>query len=183
MNALRRRREAADRGFVLTRARVRSEGGFGLIELLMSMTMLNIGILALVAAFQSGALALQRANKLSTAAAIADIQLERFRAVEYAAIAVDATALATADSTYTSYYSGSQVTTTCTTPLPIECDPSRALTGPDGKRYRIDSYVVYDTPSSGRVLKKVTLVVRDGQNLAGAPLATVQSTFDQATGS
>ena len=33
------------------RVRLRSERGFGLIELLMAMVMLNIGILAIVAAF------------------------------------------------------------------------------------------------------------------------------------
>jgi Tfp pilus assembly protein PilE len=170
---------------VLTRARLRlrSEGGFGLIELLMSMTMLNIGVLALVAAFQSGAFALQRASKLSTAAAIADIQMERYRGLKYASIAVDSTALGSVDSTYTSYYSGTQVTTTCTMPLAIECNPSRLVTGPDNRPYRIDTYVVTETPSSARTLKKVTLIVRDGRNLGGTPLAIVQSTFDESTGS
>ena len=62
------------------RLRASDQQGFGLIELLMSMTMLNIGILALVAAFQSGAFALKRASAVSTAAAIADIQMERYRA-------------------------------------------------------------------------------------------------------
>jgi Tfp pilus assembly protein PilV len=83
--------------------RARSQEGFGLIELLMSMTMLNIGILALVAAFQSGAFALQRASKTSTGAAIADIQMERFRAMTYTSIALDSTSLtsAQADATYT----------------------------------------------------------------------------------
>ena len=47
--------------------RLRSEGGFGLLELLVSMTMLNIGILAIVAAFNSGALALKHAGEVSTA--------------------------------------------------------------------------------------------------------------------
>ena len=40
------------------RLRLRSEKGFGLLELLMAMTILNVGILAIVAAFNSGALAL-----------------------------------------------------------------------------------------------------------------------------
>ena len=53
----------------------KSEAGFGLIELLMSMTMLNVGILALIAAFQSGAFALQRASKLSTAVSTVLTQL------------------------------------------------------------------------------------------------------------
>ena len=35
---------------------LRSEEGFGLIELLIAMVILNVGLLALVAAFQSGAI-------------------------------------------------------------------------------------------------------------------------------
>ena len=41
-------------------ARPRDESGFGLIELLMAMVMLNIGILAIVAAFNSGILTSNR---------------------------------------------------------------------------------------------------------------------------
>jgi Tfp pilus assembly protein PilE len=169
-------------------SRARTEAGFGLIELLMAMTMLNIGVLALVAAFQSGAFALQRASKTSTAAAIADIQMERFRAITYSSIALDSTSLTTAqgNTVYTGdvAYSAGQLTQTCTgSPLPQECQPMRTLTGPDGKRYRIDTYIINDTVASARLLKRVTLVVRDANALTGRPLARVASTFDQATGS
>ena len=77
--------------------RLRSEAGFGLIELLMAMVMLNIGILAIVAAFNSGMFALKRASKISTASAIADSQMELYRAITYSAIALDATARARED--------------------------------------------------------------------------------------
>jgi len=169
-------------------SRARSESGFGLVELLISMTILNVAILALVAAFQSGAIALNRASKLSTAAAIADIQMERYRGVTYAAIALDSAALTTAqsDATYAgdSAYSAVQVTTTCTgSPLPIECEPLRSLTGPDGKPYRIDTYIVLETPADGRALKKVTVIVRDAGDLGGRALARLASTFDESTGS
>ena len=42
------------------RLRLRSESGFGLIELLMAIVVLNIGILAIVAAFNSGIVSLNR---------------------------------------------------------------------------------------------------------------------------
>jgi len=42
------------------------EEGFGLIELLIAMVVLNVGILALVATFQSGALAISRSAYVST---------------------------------------------------------------------------------------------------------------------
>ena len=171
---------------MLTRAR-KQEEGFGLIELLMSMTMLNIGILALVAAFQSGAFALQRASKLSTAAAIADIQMERYRALKYDAIALDSTSFTAAQGigVYAgdTAYAAGQVTATCASPLPDYCQAMRTLAGPDGKAYRLDTYIVLHTPASARVVKQVTIVVRDANALSGRALARVASTFDQATGS
>ena len=169
------------------RARVSSEQGFGLVELLISMIMLNVAILALVAAFQSGAVALQRAGKLSTAAALADIQMEKYRALKYDVIALDVNsvnAVPTTDVYRTdTAYSVSQITTTCTgTPLPNECLPTRELLGPDNKRYRVDTYIVNDSVATSRMMKRVTIVVRDGSALEKT-LARVASTFDQATGS
>jgi Tfp pilus assembly protein PilE len=178
---------AADISGVRLRARVSNDQGFGLVELLISMVMLNVAILALVAAFQSGAFALQRAGKLSTAAAVADIQMEKYRALKYDAIALDTTAVGAVpggDVYRTDVaYAASQVTTTCTTPLPDECAPTRELAGPDGKRYRIDTYIVNDSVATSRLMKRVTVVVRDGNALSATPLARVASTFDQSTGS
>jgi Tfp pilus assembly protein PilV len=71
------------------RVRLRSEGGFGLIELLMAMVMLNVGILAIVASYNAGIISLKRASKLSTAATLADAQMEQYRALTWAAIALD----------------------------------------------------------------------------------------------
>jgi type II secretory pathway pseudopilin PulG len=173
----------ADIRHVLSRAR--SQEGFGLIELLMAMTMLNIGILALIAAFQSGAFALQRASKLSTAAAIADIQMERYRSLKYEAIHLNQTLIDAADTTYTgdASYNASQVNTCTGSPLPEECEPSRNITGPDGKLYRVDTYIVFDTVTSSRQFKRVTIVIRERANLNGRALARIASTFDQSTGS
>jgi Tfp pilus assembly protein PilE len=172
---------------VRLRARVSSEQGFGLVELLISMIMLNVAILALVAAFQSGAVALQRAGKLSTAAALADIQMEKYRALKYEVIALDTNSVNAVPGTdvYRSdaAYSASQVTTTCTgAPLPNECLPTRELLGPDNKRYRVDTYIVNDSVATSRMMKRVTIVVRDG-SAPEKTLARVASTFDQATGS
>jgi len=172
---------------VRLRARVTTQEGFGLVELLMAMVMLNIGILALVAAFQSGAFALQRASKISTASAIADIQMERYRALKYDYVMLDTTALSSAqgNAVYTgdTAYSATQVTGTCPTAGAEECQAMRTLTGPDGKNYRIDTYIVLDSVSSSRQFKKVTIVVRDARSLTGRPLARIASTFDASTGS
>jgi len=170
-------------------ARLRTEKGFGLIELLLSMVMLNIGILAVVAGFSSGALALKRASETSSASVLADKQMELYRALLYANIALDASAVATAqgNAVYTSdtAYNSSQVTVTCGTPSDPECSATRTVTGPDNRSYRVDTYIVVDKINVsglpvGRNVKRVTVVVRRSSDLR--TLARVSSIFDQSTG-
>jgi Tfp pilus assembly protein PilV len=174
------------------RARLRSQEGFGLIELLMAMVMLNIGILAIVAAYQTGMFALNRASKISTASALADQQMELYRAIKYDAIALDSSSLASVDDTYKCdsalgsscpNSTSGETTTTCSgSPLANQCTPSRTVTGADRKPYRVDTYITPATPTNGRSLKVVTVVVRDGSKLSARPLARLASTFDQSTG-
>jgi Tfp pilus assembly protein PilV len=173
------------------RARLRSQEGFGLIELLMAMVMLNIGILAVVAAYQTGTFALNRASKISTASALADQQMELFRAITYDAIALDSSSLASVDNTYKCdsalgsscpNSTSGETTATCSSPLPNQCTPSRTVTGADRKPYRVDTYITSTTPSNARSLKLVTVVVRDGSKLSARPLARLSSTFDLSTG-
>jgi prepilin-type N-terminal cleavage/methylation domain-containing protein len=171
---------------VLTR--LRGEKGFGLLELLMAMVMLSVGILALVAAFNSGTIALQRAGRNATAAALADAQMERYRALTYGAIQLDANAVNATDSTYRndSVLGGSiandVTTSTGCSGVPAECNPSRTLVGADRHNYRLDTYVTYTTPPSGRQEKLVTVVVR-ATTSPYATYAREQSTFDLSTGS
>jgi len=156
----------------------------------MAMTMLNIGILALVAAFNSGAFALRRSGMSSTASALADQQIELYRVNTYSAILLDTTAEATAR-TNTTYncdtaLSGcaggvSQVTATCTS-------ASGSLSGETGspppRCNPMDTYIVAQYPTgsgTSRQNKLVTVVVRDGNNLSTV-LAREPSTFDAATG-
>jgi Tfp pilus assembly protein PilV len=172
--------------------RLRSEGGFGLIELLMAMVMLNVGILAIVAAYNSGIFALNRASRISTAAALGDSQMELYRALTYSAIGLDSSSLGGVDNTYKcdSALGGScpnstsnESTAGCSgSPLPNECVPSRTATGADRKHYRVDSYIVPSTVTNGRTLKIVTVVVRDGDRPTARPYARITSTFDQSTG-
>ncbi len=59
-------------------SRLRNEGGFGLIELLIAMTVMSIGIFALVAGFSSSATTRSTGRaRPSTAGALADKQMER----------------------------------------------------------------------------------------------------------
>jgi Tfp pilus assembly protein PilV len=162
--------------------RLRQEGGFGLIELLMAMIVLNLGILAVVAAFNSGIVTLRRSGMTSTASVLADKQMELYRSLTYGSIALDTSSIpATAPYTTDPAYAASQVTISCTTPIPAECNASRTLTGPDHHSYRLDTYIVNDHPvAASRAVRRVTVVVRDGQHL-GKVLARSTSTFDCST--
>jgi len=183
------------------RLRWRREDGFTLIELLIAMIVLSIAILALVAAYTSGFTALNRATRVSSARLVADSQMERFRALQYSAIQLGTPSgscgsSCNVDSTYTSdtaYSSTAQVTSnTCAATEPT-CLPTQTKTGPDGKSYRLDTYVAY-TCISGTLstsplscgsgnpypVKRVTVVVRSS-NLT-TPVRE-QSTFTTFPGS
>jgi type II secretory pathway pseudopilin PulG len=167
------------------RTRLRSEGGFGLVELLLAMLILNIGLLAVVAAFSSGIISLNRASRVTTAAVLADQQMELYRALTYASIRLDTTAVDSTDQKYKNdtLLGGSTtslITASCAGP-PDECNPSRVAPGADNKNYRVDTYIQQITPTGGRAMKKVTIVVRDANNLA-VTYHRQASTFDESTG-
>jgi Tfp pilus assembly protein PilV len=180
--------------------RLRSnEAGFGLVELIIAMTVLNVGLLALIAAMNSGALALSRASRVSTAAALAESHMELFRSLTYGEIRLDDTTLAAdRDATYNADAAWNDTTdvvdvapaATCASPLPRECDPRVELTGPDGQRYRVDTFIRSEnpgvvgsggTPVTARDVKVVTVVVRDATDVTRT-FVRQQSTFDQSAG-
>jgi len=99
---------------MLTRLRS-DEAGFGLIELILAMMMLNVGILATVAALNSGAVALQRANKVSSASALADAQMETYRGLRWESITLLQSLTSATDSTYANDVIGGDRTQLCRT--------------------------------------------------------------------
>jgi type II secretory pathway pseudopilin PulG len=167
-------------------ARLRSERGMGLIELLIAMTVLQIAIFAIFAMMQAGALSILRSSRVSAATATGERQLELYRGLLYRDLGLD-TSLST-DALHQSdaeWNGGSQVTpasTWCTTSRP-ECTPQQnTVAGPDGNNYRLDSYVRTVTVASGRDVKRVTIVVRRADDLSAPPLARLTHSFDLATG-
>jgi Tfp pilus assembly protein PilV len=164
--------------------RLSDQQGFGLIELLIAMVVLNIGILAIVAAFNAGIITLNRASRVTTAAVLADQQMELYRAITYDSIRLAAATIpGTAPYTTDPAYSASQITTpTCAGPsYPDECNASRTVPGADNKSYRLDTYIVQATPTGGRPVKQVTIVVRDATNTSRV-YARQASSFDESTG-
>ena len=67
-------------------ARMRNEDGIGLIELLIALLVLNVGIFATLGAFTSAASTLKRSSRISTAAAIADQEIEALHNLRYSQI-------------------------------------------------------------------------------------------------
>ncbi|HUZ81352.1 MAG TPA: hypothetical protein VMU73_03830 [Gaiellaceae bacterium] len=68
---------------------LRADEGFGLVELLIAMVILQVALLALVGAFGAGSVALGRAAHINTAAVLADQQMELYRSMPYDAIGLD----------------------------------------------------------------------------------------------
>jgi type II secretory pathway pseudopilin PulG len=86
-------------------ARVAEEKGFGLVELLIAMVVLNVGILAVVGAFQSGALALGRSSTVASGTAVADRVMEVYRDLRDCGIYLTSSTIPASGSTnYTQYF-------------------------------------------------------------------------------
>ena len=70
----------------------------------------------------------------------------------------------------------------CTTPTtPQASCATQTVTGPDGRTYRLDTYIVSVTPPTGgsRPIKQVTVVARNVKNgVVGAIIARAQSAYD-----
>jgi Tfp pilus assembly protein PilV len=178
--------------------RARDESGFGMLELLMAMVMLNVGILAVVGAFSSGSTSLARASRVSTAGALANKQMEAYRGLRYANIvfvtsewnAAVADARYTADTVFqqnmmnpTAPKALVPTVSTCPANVPASaCDPSYTTTGADHRSYRVDTYLYFDTPSAGNQLRTIAVVIRNPDDLTRT-FASVSSTFDSSTGS
>jgi type II secretory pathway pseudopilin PulG len=157
----------------------------GLIELLIALTILQIAIFAMFAMLQAGGLAILRASRVSAATAVGEKQMELYRGLLYRDTGLDTSI--TTDSLHQSdaeWNGGAQLapaSTWCGTSRP-ECTPTQTVTGPDGKPYRVDSYVHDESVASGRSVKLVAVVVRRADNLTAAPLARITATYDLATG-
>jgi Tfp pilus assembly protein PilV len=256
------------------RRRAREAGGFGMIELLAAMTVMLVGILAVFALFQSGMVQIRRASTITTAAAIADSEIEKYRAIKYESIgltnsAVDTVVGGSYGVTYTGesfYKTDSAATTTLSSAMtssqltvPVQASPTgfpaagpflvkidseymlintrtttpwtifqssdrglfgstaaahssgatvywvqrvdvaacgtapctssvatKAVTGADGRSYRVDTYITWQQVSSagstaGRLVKLVSVVVRTNTSPYKA-WARVSASFDEGTG-
>jgi type II secretory pathway pseudopilin PulG len=179
--------------------RAKAEDGFGLIELVIAMTVLNIGILAIVAAFNSGAVSLTRANNISNATAIADKKMELYRGMRNCAIYMTATSGVSSWANESGLGTATQIIASSSLaaypPLtsPSNCTvipPSVAAGDPDpllahqqvtaanGKLFWVDTYIMTSLVSTSNYVKLVTVIVRDPTDTANLrALVRESSTF------
>ena len=136
---------------------IHDEQGFGLVELLISMTVLIVGLLGLFATFASGFVAVKRADTTGNATVLADRTMETYRGGQYSNIAAG---------------------TTTMTFSAASNPPS-----PDGQTYVVVATVTTTTAtntsgSTARTEKLVTITVTS----AGKTLASESSTYDALQG-
>jgi prepilin-type N-terminal cleavage/methylation domain-containing protein len=146
------------------KSRLHADEGMTLIELLIAMTILSIGIAALVAGFSSGVVAINHSRLTSTAGSLADQQMELYRQASFASLPT-ATQPATTPNgpdghTYWMQVDGSW---TCAVGT-FSAGPPPSCSG---------------TPAS-RPVKAVTINVRDGSASARL-LFSETTTFDSST--
>jgi type II secretory pathway pseudopilin PulG len=178
--------------------RAADDGGFGMVEMLIALTILTVAIASLMTVFTASALSLRRAGQKGTALVLADTQMELYRTKGFTNVRIDGTLIPTTGTYVTAHTSDSTIPpstgqalagqngddTCSTTNEPSDCLPVQTVTGPDKRTYRVDTYVNYvnndstlsiRTPASGLTLKRVTVVVRDGST--GTIIAREQSAF------
>jgi type II secretory pathway pseudopilin PulG len=187
--------------------RLRRDDGQGLIELIVALTILAVGIGAVLTVLTGSALSLQRSDQKGTALTLAETQIELYRNLAYPEIRLDDASWSSApltsgsDPYFTAHASdpsipsgamAGEVTdtgtgiTACAASPPPECQAVRTVTGPDHRQYRIDTYITTVTPTSdgtstgtpvGNPVRQVTVIVRNAQLSTLPILARNSSTF------
>jgi prepilin-type N-terminal cleavage/methylation domain-containing protein len=175
-------------------ARARDERGFGMIELVAAMSILVVGLLAVFTMFQSGIIAIQRAGYQTTAAVLADTQMEQFRAIKYESIGLANAAVDAADAVYkadTAYSVGSTATTSLagsmtasTTTMTVAS--SAGFPTSNGFRVKVGYEIVRITAGAGTtswtVQRGIDATVATTHS-ASAPIAVVQRVDVNSCGS
>jgi len=163
----------------------------GLIELIAAMMVITIALLALMASYDEAFVSLHKSARTSSAATLAETQLELYGALPYASIGLSSSKLTTAKAS-DAYYStdeatltptGTDVTNASCDTTSAQCLPVQAsVKGSDGKNYRVETFVrdVTQTLTVGTTTERiVTVIVRD-PNTSGTPsVYTVTAAFDQ----
>ncbi len=152
-----------------------------MIELVIAMSVLSVGVLAVHAMFVAGIFQITRASTITTAASVASAEMENYHARTYDSIGLPESLVSGADGTYrgdTAFKTNASERVGCPGGG-CPAVPTKTVSGADGRDYRVDTYMAWE--SGARDVKIVTIVVRDG---ASPPRvwARLATSFDQFPG-
>lgn len=140
-----------------------------LIELLIAMTVMAIGIAALVAGFGSGLVTVNRAQSTSTVGALADKQMEAYRQAGFTSLTPGALSGGTqTGSDGNTYWVGKTISWTC-------------VVGPPNTTTSATPPACTGTPAT-RPVKLVSIEVHKGSTSSGQLAFSESATFDSSTG-
>jgi Tfp pilus assembly protein PilV len=167
--------------------RLRSSSGTMLIELLIALTFLAVAVGGLVSVYSASLFALRHSSIEGNALTLADKQMETFKTLPYASIAIDSTTVPGSGL----YVTSPPPNLTATQKASITSGQvtggtvaaTQTVTGPDNRTYEIDTYVFKTTAASGyEEYVQPTIAVRlVTGGVAGTIRAQSTSAFDSAS--
>ncbi len=170
-------------------ARLEDESATMLVELLISMTFLAVAVGALISVYSASLFSLRHSSIEGNALTLADKQMETFKTLPYASIAIDATTVPGTGLYVTdpppNLTSGQQASITSGQVGGGTIPATQTVTGPDNRTYEIDTYVFKTPTNAGTGYEEYvqpTVAVRlVTSGVAGQIRAESTSAFDSAS--
>ena len=167
--------------------RLGSSSGTMLVELLIALTFLAVAVAALVSVYSASLFSLRHSSIEGNALTLADKQMETFKTLPYASIAIDTTTIPGSGLYVTSpppnLTSSQQAAITTGQVSGGTVPATQTVTGPDNRTYEIDTYVFKTSAGSGyEEYVQPTVAVRlVTGGVAGSIRAQSTSAFDSAS--
>jgi type II secretory pathway pseudopilin PulG len=184
--------------------------GFLLVELVVATIVLSIALLALMAGYDSAFVSIRKANQKSSAATLANAQLELYASLPYAKIGLDQTTTNNVgDSTnpaYDSLYATNPIlvgdsgvlngvpyhnpdgvvneVTVSGCGTAANCLPIQTLAGSDGHTYRVETFVRDVSEQTSNIswkTRNVWVIVRDPSQTGDPQLLELHTAFDRGS--
>ncbi len=164
------------------RARLQDESGFSIVELVVAVMVITVALLAIAAGFETAAVSVHAAAKKTVAAKLANAQIERYAALAYTSIGLDATTLTntktSGNPSYSSAYVSDETALNAVTSgtdvsfsgcgTAAQCLPVQTVAGTDQKSYKLETFIRNVVSFGTWTERIVTVIVRD-PNVNGTP--------------
>jgi len=164
------------------RERLQDESGFGIVEFVIAVAVLTVALLAISAGFEAGVISIRASARQTVAAKLADAQIERYAALSFSSIGLDATTLTNTQNANSGSYDGTYVSdetalnaVTSGTDVSFsgcgsaaQCLPVQTVTGTDSKGYKLETFI-RDVVSFGTWTERMVTVIVRNPNVSGTP--------------